>query len=59
MDKKLIASKQDYEVYYISHRFQIPIADVKAAIKEAGRSRVKVYKELREMGHEINTRTKK
>lgn len=57
MDKKLVASKQAYELHYISYKFHIPMADVKTAVKEAGRSRKKVYAALREMGYEIKTKS--
>ena len=55
-DAKQVASKELYEVYYISYRFKIPVKDVRAAIKKAGRSRKKVYANLREMGYTIQTK---
>lgn len=56
MDKKLVAAKQKEEVRYISERFKIPQKAVRSVCKEAGRSRVKVYAKLREMGYRIPTR---
>lgn len=56
-DKKLIASKQKHEVDYIANRFEIPKKQVAAAIKVAGRSRAKVYSELRRMGYVVKTKT--
>jgi len=59
MDKSLVASEQQWEVTYISYKFQIPIKDVKAARKIAGRSRKKVYQELRKMGYVITINPKR
>lgn len=42
MDRKLV-SKQVWEVYWISATKQIPLKIVRQAMKEAGRSRKKVY----------------
>ncbi len=56
-DKKLIASKQKHEVDYISQKFRIPKKSVTKAIIAAGRSRAKVYAELRRMGFAVKTRT--
>jgi len=49
-DPKLVAAKQKYEISYISKRFKIPVKIVRAVAKEIGRSRVKVYARLRELG---------
>ncbi len=58
MDKKLIATKQSYEIHYISYRYNIPKADVLRAIKEVGISRKKVYAKLREYGYQIIIKSK-
>lgn len=58
-DEKQVALTQMYEIYYISGKFQIPVADVKAARKSAGKSRKKIYAALREMGYTINTKSNK
>lgn len=56
-DAKQVSSKQLYELYYISGRYEIPLADVRAAIKAVGRSRRKIYKWLRdEKKYKINTK---
>lgn len=59
MDQKLIARTQKYEAYYISGKYHIPLEDVRKAMKGAGRSRKKVYAELRNMGYTIKTRSTK
>lgn len=56
MDKKLVAQRQRHEVSYISKKFGIRASVVKAAIKAVGRSRAKIYAELRSIGHTIKTR---
>lgn len=54
-DAKQVAKSQPYEVYYISGRYHIPLADVRAAMKAVGTSRRKIYKWLREeCGYTIN-----
>ena len=55
-DPKLVAAKQKYEISYISKRFKIPAKVVRAVAKEIGRSRVKVYARLRELGYSIQTK---
>lgn len=52
-DPKQVALKQTYEIYYISGKYEIPVKDVRAAVKEVGKSRKKVYAKLREMGYVI------
>lgn len=56
MDKKLVAAKQKHEISYISKRHKIPMAVVAAATKKVGRSRAKVYAELRKQGYVIKTK---
>lgn len=47
MDRKLVASKQPHEVRYILKKYpEIPQAIVLAKLKQAGRSRVKLYQLL-------------
>lgn len=53
MDPKLLAAD---EVYYISSKYKIPASKVRAANKKVGRSRARVYAELRAQGYEIKTR---
>ena len=55
-DPKLIAAKQKSEINYISKTFKIPVKVVREVVKKVGRSRVKVYKALREMGYVIKTK---
>lgn len=55
-DPKLVAAKQKAEINYIASRFKIPVKVVRAAAKEAGRSRAKVYAYLRKLGYHIPTR---
>ncbi len=59
MEPKLVASKDknESEIKYIASRYKVKIKDVRAARKEVGRSRVKVYAKLRQMGYNIYTRT--
>ena len=45
-DRRLVAGGQDYEVSYVAKSTGTTIAQVKAALKEAGHSRVKVVKAL-------------
>ena len=55
-DPKLVAEKQKHEISYISKRFKVPVRIVRAVAIEIGRSRIKVYARLREMGFEIKTK---
>lgn len=55
-DPKLVAAKQKHEISYISKRHKIPMAVVAAATKKVGRSRAKVYAELRKQGYTIKTK---
>jgi len=63
-DPKEIAFKEDCEreVKYVAHRYKIPIAVVREAMKATGkngkmcRSRFLVYQELRKRGYVIKTR---
>jgi len=55
-DPKLIAAKQKYEIGYISKRHKIPVKVVREVVKRIGRSRAKVYAELRNMGYVIKTK---
>lgn len=59
MDPKLVASKQASEVSYIAKRAKAPIKVVREVVKKVGRSRVKVYAALRDLGYVIKTRTYK
>lgn len=56
IDRKLVASQQRHEVRYINEKFKVPMAEVIAAMNEAGRSRAQVYKLLRKWGWKIKTR---
>lgn len=55
MDPKLLA-KDKHEINYIAKRYKVKVGDVKLARTKVGRSRAKVYAELREMGYTINTK---
>ncbi len=57
MDQKLVSEKDknESEIKYIAKRYKVKVKDVRAARKKVGRSRVKVYAELRLMGYEIQT----
>lgn len=46
MDPRLV-SRQKWEIYYIAHKFGVTTREVLAAISRVGRSRRKVYAELR------------
>ena len=46
-DRRLIATKQVYEVTYVAKATSKTAAEVKAAIAKAGHSRVKVVKVLK------------
>jgi hypothetical protein len=50
MDKKLVASKQRYEVSYIAKKFNIPVALVRMAMRKSDgtyyRSRTKIYENI-------------
>ncbi len=60
-DKKLVAHRQDHqrEVKYIADRYKIPFEKVEEAMLLAGkngkygRSRTKIYENLREMGFKV------
>lgn len=41
MDRKLVASKQQYEVGYFARKHRISAADARAILQQAGRSREK------------------
>lgn len=41
MDRKLVASKQQYEVAYFAHKHRISAADAREILQKAGRSREK------------------
>jgi len=55
-DPKLVAGSQAYEINYIHKRFSVPLKIVREAVKKVGRSRAKVYAELRLMGYVIKTK---
>lgn len=55
-DPKLVAAKQKSEINYIAKTFKIPVKVVREVVKHIGRSRVKVYVELRLQGYNIPTR---
>lgn len=59
MDPKLVAAKQKAEIAYIHRKFKIATQVVAAAVRKVGRSRSKVYAELRAQGYTIKTRTHK
>jgi hypothetical protein len=41
MDRKLVASKQQYEVSYFAKKHRLTAADARAILQQAGRSREK------------------
>lgn len=55
-DPKQVAKSQEHEIKYIASKYKVPIAKVREAVKKVGKSRRKVYAELREMGYEIKTK---
>lgn len=57
LDPKQVSLNQKYEIYYIAGKYKIPVNVVKAARKKVGKSRWKIYKELREQGYTINTKS--
>lgn len=56
MDPKLVATKEKHEADFISKRYKIPIRVVREVMKLVGRSRRKIYAELRLRGYEIKTK---
>ncbi len=46
MDPRLV-SMQKHELAYIRDKFRLPIAIIRRVIKKVGRSRIRVYAELR------------
>lgn len=55
-DPKLVAAKQKHEINYIAKHYKIPVKVVREAVKKVGRSKAKVYAELRSLGYTIKTR---
>ena len=41
MDRKLVSSKQQYEVKYFAHKHGLSAADARSVLQRAGRSREK------------------
>ncbi len=58
-DAKEVASKQEYEVAYVSYSYGIPKEVILQVIKEHGNSRKRVYAILREMGYIIDTKNRR
>jgi hypothetical protein len=58
-DAKMVAKTQAYEINYICKRYNVPKQAVKDAIAKVGRSRRKIYAELRLQGFNIDTKTRK
>lgn len=56
-DPKEVSLKQKYEAYYIAATYFIPLKIVREVIKKVGKSRRKIYAELRLQGYIINKKT--
>lgn len=50
-DRKLVAAKQDHEMNYLKSAYGVPKKVSKEVIAKVGRSRTKVYDELRKLGY--------
>lgn len=65
IDKKLIASKQDYELTYIckvwfdGNMKHLPMGVLKNVVSKIGKSRRNVYAVLRYLGYHFDPRKKK
>jgi len=46
-DRRMVARLQKYEVYYVAHRFDVSVNEVRSIIRRVGNNRKKVYAALR------------
>ena len=59
MDPKLGAPLQNHEMQRVARKFRLSLADVRKVVERVGRSRKKVYAELRKLAASRRKRNRK